>query len=287
MKPEKNILWIAAHTITDSPANGAEITDSFSIRAGAKLGYSIKVRDLQSFNADELDDANLLILSNHHEFDRKSRELMYRRPYICFVHDAGGWMQVLRRRIRLFAESLGAIFLSPLHQRQFTAYCKDSNTRWTLIPPYIGPEFKPANVDRDRDTICVTPLCRRKGVWGVLDWARANPRRRVDFFYPPRFIEPAAVARAKLLTNCRLMGHVPHNQMPAIMSRYVHAIHLPKQHEAFGRAIAEAYLCGCKIITNGNVGAMSYPWSKNLAEFRRQVASADLKFWDWIRRVTL
>jgi len=54
MKPEKNILWIAAHTISDSPVNGAEITDSFCIHTGRTLGYSIEVRDLKTFDPDEL-----------------------------------------------------------------------------------------------------------------------------------------------------------------------------------------------------------------------------------------
>lgn len=282
----KKILWIAAHTIKDRPANGAEITDSFCISAGMALGYSVEVRDLETFNTQEMDDVDLLILSNHHEFHRDLREAMYKRPYVCFVHDAGGWMRVAQRRIRLFADAVGTVFLSPLHQRQFNNFCRADGAHkaatWTCISPYIGPEFKVRDFVRNHDTMWVGLLCRAKGVWAVLDWARANPRRAVDFFYPARYIDSGAVARAELLSNCRLIGHVPHSQMPAIMNRYVHAIHLPKAHEAFGRAIAEAYLCGCKIITNNNVGAMSYPWSKDLAEFRQQVGSADMKFWQWI-----
>lgn len=51
---------------------------------------------------------------------------------------------------------------------------------------------------------------------------------------------------------------IPPEKMPEIYNRTKNFVHLPRWKEPFSRTVAEASLCGCKIIGNSNIGAYSY-----------------------------
>ncbi len=51
---------------------------------------------------------------------------------------------------------------------------------------------------------------------------------------------------------------VPYEQMPDILNRYQAVVVAPRMLHAFGRLAVEALACGCRVITNERVGAMSY-----------------------------
>jgi glycosyltransferase involved in cell wall biosynthesis len=52
---------------------------------------------------------------------------------------------------------------------------------------------------------------------------------------------------------------VPHEQMPEVFNRYQAVVVAPVMLHASGRLAIEALACGCKVITNNRVGAMSWP----------------------------
>ena len=68
----------------------------------------------------------------------------------------------------------------------------------------------------------------------------------------------------RITDNTQYLGYVDPKVLPILYSRTKNFVHLPKWKEPFGRTCAEAALCGCNLITNDNVGAMS--WGKNLAD---------------------
>ncbi len=51
---------------------------------------------------------------------------------------------------------------------------------------------------------------------------------------------------------------IDHDMMTHIYNITKTLVHLPRCIESFGRGVAEALLCGCEVIVNENVGAMSY-----------------------------
>jgi len=57
---------------------------------------------------------------------------------------------------------------------------------------------------------------------------------------------------------------VPQEQMPLLLNRARNYVHLPRWPEPFGLIVAEAALCGCNLIVNENVGAIS--WKLDLAD---------------------
>jgi len=51
---------------------------------------------------------------------------------------------------------------------------------------------------------------------------------------------------------------IPGDMMPNTLNRTQHYIHMPRWPEPFGLIVAEAALCGCHIIVNDRVGAVSW-----------------------------
>jgi MoaA/NifB/PqqE/SkfB family radical SAM enzyme len=68
----------------------------------------------------------------------------------------------------------------------------------------------------------------------------------------------------------------PYEQMPEILNRYQAVVVAPRMLHAFGRLAAEALACGCRVITNERVGAMSYDDPVGAAK-----ESTD-RFWEWV-----
>jgi glycosyltransferase involved in cell wall biosynthesis len=60
------------------------------------------------------------------------------------------------------------------------------------------------------------------------------------------------------------LGSVPQDQMPLVLSQTRNYVHLPRWPEPFGLIVAEAALCGCHLIVNNNVGAVS--WKLDLSD---------------------
>lgn len=59
-------------------------------------------------------------------------------------------------------------------------------------------------------------------------------------------------------------------------------IHLPLAFESECRAVMEAVLAGCEVITNDNVGITSYQRWRDRAWLRDEIIAAQLKFWSAI-----
>jgi glycosyltransferase involved in cell wall biosynthesis len=76
------------------------------------------------------------------------------------------------------------------------------------------------------------------------------------------------------------MGYADNSKLPIMYSRALRFVHLPRWKESFSRTTAEAALCGCKLITNSNVGAMS--WGVDLSNPQVYKDSKD-KFCEMIK----
>jgi hypothetical protein len=61
-------------------------------------------------------------------------------------------------------------------------------------------------------------------------------------------------------------------------------IHLPLEFESEGRAVIEAVLCGCRVLTNAHVGVTSVPGWDDPDVLRGLVAEAPSVYWDAVCR---
>lgn len=72
----------------------------------------------------------------------------------------------------------------------------------------------------------------------------------------------------------RYCGQVAAAEVPALMAQYERFVFLPDAVEPYGRAAAEAWLAGCELIVNHNVGALW--WIENEPE---AVGDGAARFW--------
>ena len=277
------ILWLADFTVKEVPAGGAEITDSYVIQAGRALGYDITVVRPDVYKREMLEDTELVILSNNFDFsDSMKGPIIMGQKYVAYSHDVGRWGDVLRRHPLLFEKAQANIFLSPGHRDKFLPYLKKAN-QVICVPPHIPLGFYDKGLNRKHRVMYAGTLYDGKGLGNIIKMAKKNPDLMFDFYY--KCSQQHIVSQLKELSNCNLVGFVPKECLSEKYNLYEYFIHLPQMYECFGRAITEAYLCGCKIIVNDNIGAFSYPWS--YTEFRKRTLGAHFFFWEELKRLHL
>lgn len=275
---DKKILWLTDYTNKEVPAGGAEITDSYIINAGRYMGYDLEVCRPCDLRSPSVEKADLVIFSNCYEFKKPARRyIMQNKKYIAYSHDSGRWMDVLRAHPDMFKNSLMNIFLSPLHRDCFKKYLEQSSPV-SCVPPHIPLQFYDKGHEKKNRIMFVGNIHDGKGIPSVIEYARENPETIIDFYF--HRYSSNLKRQLKNIKNCNLVGFVPKEQIHENYSKYKYFIHIPHHREAFGRAVGEAFLSGCKLIVNDRVGATSYGW--NYRDFRKNTAKAHFLFWKTI-----
>jgi len=174
------------------------------------------------------------------------------------------------------------IFQSPLHRDVHLWACGvPKKTSFCLLTQVDIEKFKPfRNIERKRDhCMVVAGYCFHKGTMDyVLDHMRRHPRRKFTIFgdrWLPKYLPQ----------NAKLMGYVPNDFMPQHYSAHRFLVHLPRFFDPSCRAIVEGVLCGCKPITNANVGNMSWKFPMNRNELVKRIPDSLNELWDRIEDV--
>ena len=272
------ILWVTDYTIKERPAGGAELTDYFMIEYGIKKGHNISIclpGDYKNYN---LDDYDLIVLSNNVLFPDNFRNEIFKRDYVVYCHDSLGWKRIFNSDKRLFNSKLN-IFLSPLHRKSF------GNIENSIcIPPYIPPNFSMPEKHTKNMVIYVGNLWDGvKGADNLYNFAKKHSEMKFYFCYKRKL--PRYESILKALPNTVMKGYVEYNEVSELLKQAEYFIHLPNSVEAFGRATAEAFLSGCKMIINKNVGSFSYKWSKFYDYFRYKTLNSPNDFWGAIEHI--
>ncbi len=147
------------------------------------------------------------------------------------------------------------IFLSPLHRQAINRIIRIRGPRQVDIAT-------PVDFESFRS---ITPFAERKHAAMVTgDSVRVAPEAEALAAakgYPVEFVEYLSV---------------PYKDMPDFLNQYQAVVVAPRMLHAFGRLAIEAMACGCEVITNERVGAMS--WPDPLAACRK----SDEVFWELV-----
>ncbi len=129
------------------------------------------------------------------------------------------------------------IFLSPLHRQVINQ----------MIDIKIRRQYDIAcPVDFDRFRV-ITPFAERKHAALITG----------DALRVALEAEDLAAAAGYPVEHVGYLS-VPYDEMPALLNQYQAVVVAPAMLHAFGRLVSEAMACGCEVITNNRVGAMSY-----------------------------
>ena len=143
------------------------------------------------------------------------------------------------------------IFLSPLHRLEFCRFLNmDIPNSYNFFQPIDTNIFYNKNYqNRDIPFLFV----------GALNWFKGL-NDAIEIFGD---IGLHVVARnseeAKALPkNVKYLGEFKPNELADIYNRTKRFVHIPRWQEPSARTVVEAALCGCELIVNENVGAMSF-----------------------------
>ena len=271
-RPRKSRIrvgWVADHFYPEY-LGGAEITDHLMIRAGEERGYEIvRLGKEEVSDYRNLSGLDFLIVSNTHTFSSKEIRNILRRRYVLYLHDC-----VIDPHTPMLLRHAGlVVFLSPLHRRFFEERFRIS-ARVLECPPPVEIEQYDAS-EKEDFAVYAGLIAKHKGIYNVLEYARKHPSMKIIL------VGKNQIPDLKLPENVEYLGVLSRKELLKLLSRARYFIHLPEWVEAFGRAVAEAYLCGCELITNDRVGFLSYPWNfEDRESVKRELAKSRDLFWD-------
>lgn len=279
-------------------SGGAQLSDKTVFDEGSKRGHDMRL--VMPHHLDVMDrlEFDLIVVSNATAFGDRMTPLLQQTPYIFYIHDF--WplcsyrlyypqltkckitCQNLQQTKQLLLNSVMNIFLSPLH---FRAWCfaipelKDHPHH--LHPsPVDGRKFRPLEVPRASYSVMgLNSLLGFKGCENVLRYASEHTELNFTFY-------GAKEEGVELPSNCGYVGPVGQNLLPELYAQAEYFIHLPQVVDPFCRSFVEAKLSGCKLISNRNIGALSYPWMKKSREMvMKHLDKAPSVFWEKIEEV--
>lgn len=274
---------------------GAQKTDWGHIKKGRERGHSIEIITPQNVSIRNL-DCDLVIISNCMGFPRDVlTRICSERPYVFFHHDFNFckyrlyYSQLDKCKtcidrqfwLKLYQSAKLHIWLSPLHREAYLfAFPELEKFRPVCVPSCIDVEkFKPVEgVERRRGTVIgVGALEPFKSRYGAYNYGLANPQLSFTFVGQSAEIN---------LPNCKYLSYVRNEDLPRLYSEHEFYINLPDTVQPFERTAAEAYLSGCKLILNENVGFFSYPWDyKNIEQVRHILKQAATGWWEEVEGV--
>jgi glycosyltransferase involved in cell wall biosynthesis len=206
-------------------------------------------------------DVDAYIVHNCTEYTADDLPALMTRPVIKRVHDV--WPvgdEALRHY--LLNKSRVVLLSSKLH-RASLPYAVRSPIAY--IPSAITPPAEMPKTARN-GVVWLGRMYPSKGLVSVRQWALQRGLSADVYGYGPDVVQCFGPLTYK--------GKYNPSDVWDILAKYEYFVFLPEAVEPYGRTVAEAYLAGCKLVVNGNVGAAEW------IEHRPQaVAEGAALFW--------
>lgn len=213
------------------------------------------------------------IIHNCTEYGSYILPMLETRPVIKYVHDV--WPHgdpVLKKWLCQHSKLM--ILSSPLHREALNL---NIGCPVKLLPNAINADlFNDAT--RAKFAQVQKPACwlgrfeTFKGLQAAAEWAAENGIVLDWYGYGPALEMVEALG-----TYC---GKLRPDQVPEVLSQYQTFVFLPDEVEPYSRTTVEAWLAGCELVVNGNIGAVW--WLENEPE---AVTRGAEMFWETIRTV--
>lgn len=266
---------------------GAQLTDKAHIIAGIKRGHDIEIILPGTVSAFQ-EWADLIIVSNATMFPIAMFQ-NFTKPYVFFVHD---YWPLCKLRLyypmldkcrvcypsldwrAIFEKSKLIVWLSPLHRESWLfTFSELEKHEYALVPSPVSPDdFYDMKLER-KGAIAVHSGVDFKGKERFVEWCVEHPDVPVTLVGPGDNLPP----------NVTRIEHVLYTKINELYNRHEYFVHLPMNPMPFDRTVAEAYLAGCKIIANKNVGALSWEqFYQSREHVERLLRASSAMFWDKI-----
>ncbi len=164
------------------------------------------------------------------------------------------------------------VFSSPLH-REVIPWQIDAPV--SIIPGAVDLEpFQRAGRQANgrKGHVWINRLFRGKGLKAAKDYAKRG-KITIDVY-------GYGALQHEVSDPLRYIQKLPYQKVPEILAQYETLVFLPSAIEPYSRIVVEAWATGCKLVINGNVGALH--WIQNEPY---KIADASKMFWDIVKEV--
>jgi glycosyltransferase involved in cell wall biosynthesis len=270
------ILW-AADFDTKEHKGGAQQTNDVMIQAGRKLGHSISLYTGGSL-PKSTSSYDVIILNNITKYKKAQIEALTDTGK-CIRYEHDYW--VAENYPELYKKVIHTVFLSPLHKKTTEEKVGYKINNCSLVPSPIDSDLFQLGEEKEKcSALWVGNICKEKGSDGFIDYAKSNPEYK---FYVAGWgseVEPVME-----LENVEFLGEMDLKDLVKEYQRCEYFYHRPLWKEPFGRSVIEAYLCGCNLLVNDNVGAVSWDWDYSNYDLIKKKTQSQNNFWKTIKDV--
>jgi glycosyltransferase involved in cell wall biosynthesis len=251
------IIWAQDNTLVNNPTGGAEATNQ-TLLNHCSWEYEV-VTPGTLLDVSQL-TGKLLITNNIKFFSSQQIEWMLEQKRIRFEHDYWNLVEPSHATYKkaMWEGSVLNIFLSPAHFESYKKQHPDIEFHDVVfIPSCIDTKLLVPSESRNQDTVWIGSVTIHKGCLDALTWAKAHGTKLHIYGhtdggdYCQQILKHPHACYEGTRTN---------HEMLQILSAARRFVHFPVWVEPYGRAVAEARLCGCEVVLGDKVGAASYPW---------------------------
>lgn len=279
----QKILWLADYDLDQAPG-GAQRSDSMIISQGKLLGFNILKITTKNISQElNVHDYDVLITSNIHALVNIRKDLIdeisKHKYHVRLEHDSNEYLST-QDRIKLFGSCVKTIFLTDFHYSFFKSFYGNIFKNVEIIYDPIDTNFfRNQKLDREDKVLYAGYMHPLKGAYNFFEFALRNPNQKfviagwsdnycIDFL-------------SKNVPNIEYLGLVDHSEMPVIYNKYTNMFYEPNLNEPFCRSVAEAILCGMKILTSktNQIGCITEIEKIGINDFREKCSKAGLNFW--------
>ena len=276
--------WLSDYNKKDL-LGGASISNSLMIKEGEDRGHTIVFQDYKTFNQEELEDMDLVVLSNINMFQKKHIQwVIDNKPFVKYEHD---YCFCKFRNVRceeqcpvickpaeifedLFMKSKLNIFISKLQQDIYNRFFNNLLFRNALIlPPPIDTKlyFADKKLQKKDTYLYLGLIAEHKGVAEIIEEGLRLKQLGKTVVFAGKGVHKVLMERIK--ENFKYLGEIEHEDVPKLLRQYQHFFVAPKMRETFGIVVLEAILSGCNIVRFKNskeMGIDSYRDIKTIVE---------------------
>ena len=283
MVTKNKILWISDYNLSHSPG-GAQRSNNIIIQKGRELGYSILEANYNfNFNIEDFDQYDILISSNleaiYKLYPNIIDKIISHKYHVRLEHDSNRYLEQ-KDREKLFGSCKKTIFLTDFHHEIFKKmYGNIFNEISIVYDPIDTDLFKDEELKRENKVLYVGYMHELKGTFAFFEFVLDHPeikfviagwgQRTFDFL-------------ARNIPNIEYLGPIAYEDMPKVYNKYDIMYYSPVIPEPFCRSVAEASMCGMKMISNSPniIGCLDEMSKVGQEKFKENCKNASKRFWE-------
>lgn len=281
----KKILFISDYNLSHAPG-GAQRSNDIIIQKGRELGYSILEANYNfNFNIEDFDQYDILISSNLEAIYGSDNSIINKiakhKNHIRLEHDSNRYLSKEHRE-ELFKSCKKTIFLTDFHHEMFKKMYGDIfNGVHIVYDPINTDLFKDEELKRENKILYVGFMHELKGTFAFFEFVLDHPEMK---FVIAGWGQRTFDFLARNIPNIEYLGPIAYEDMHKVYNKYDIIYYSPVIPEPFCRSIAEASMCGMKMISNSPniIGCLIEMSKVGQEKFKENCKNASKKFWEVI-----